>query len=377
MNPEGHPHPAKDRPRMFSPRRVAAVAVCLLLTALLLWVVFRDTDWRAVGNAMRAARPGWMLASVALVFLSFFTRAQRWSYIVRATSPVSFRRLFTSTQIGFLVNFISPARAGEFVRAFVLGRLTGIPFTKGLALVALDRVTDVIGVIAVLLVAIVAFYQMGTVYIPTELLAGRDPFQIPPAMVQTATALVTLGIAGMVAVLVLLYANQAFVLRGSAKLVSPISATLASHVHRLLLQFAEGLHVFRSPGDMAKSIGFSLLTWSCFVVSIATFQRAFGLEGPWYTPIVVQTLLALAIVIPIAPGFVGQFHFGIVAGLLLAAPEMPMAAAQAMAIVAHLINFVAVVLTGVVCLWMEHMGLFELRRISSEAQAEQEDAPKQ
>lgn len=377
MNPEGHPHPGKDRARLISPRRAAAVAVCLALTALLLWVVFRDTDWRAVGNAMRAAHPGWMLASIALVFLSFFARAQRWSYIVRATSPVSFRHLFTSTQIGFLVNFISPARAGEFIRAFVLGRLTGIPFTKGLALVALDRVTDVIGLIAVLLVAIVAFYQMGTVYIPTELLAGRDPFQIPPEMVQTATAVITLGIAGMVAVLVLLYTNQRLVLRGSAKLLEPVSTKLVSHVHRLLLHFAQGLHVFRSPGDMAKSIGFSLVTWSCFVLSIATFQRAFGLEGPWYTPIVVQTLLALAIVIPIAPGFIGQFHFGIVAGLLLAAPEAPMATAQAIAIVAHLINFLAVVLTGVVCLWMEHMGLFELRRISSEAQAEQEGATEQ
>ena len=374
MNPEVPPTPDKDRVRLISPRRGVAIVICFAVTVLLLWVVFRDTDWRSVGNAMRAARPGWMLVSVALVFLSFFTRAQRWSYIVRATSPVSFRHLFTSTQIGFLVNFISPARAGEFVRAFVLGRLTGIPFTKGLALVALDRVTDVIGVIAVLLVAIVAFYQMGTVYIPTELLAGRDPFQIPPEMVQTATALVTLGIAGMVAVLVLLYANQPLVLRGSTKLVSPISATLASHVHRLLLHFAQGLHIFRSPGDMAKSIGFSLLTWSCFVLSIATFQRAFGLEGPWYTPIVVQTLLALAIVIPIAPGFIGQFHFGIVAGLLLAAPEAPMATAQAIAIVAHLVNFAAVVLTGVICLWMEHMGLFELRRISSEAEADREGA---
>ncbi len=377
MNPESHPNPDTNRSRLMSPRRVAAILVCAALTILLLWVVFRDTDWPAVGQAMRAARPGWMLATIALVFLSFFARAQRWSYIVRATSPVSFRRLFTSTQIGFLVNFISPARAGEFVRAFVLGRLTGIPFTKGLALVALDRVTDVIGVIAVLLVAIVAFYQMGTVYIPSELLAGRAPFQIPPEMVQTATILVTLGIAGMVTVLVLLYTNQTLVLRWSGKLLEPISKGLASHAHRLLLHFAEGLHIFRSPGDMAKSIGFSLLTWSCFVLSITTFQRAFGFEGPWYTPIVVQTLLALAIVIPIAPGFIGQFHFGIVAGLLLAAPEAPMATAQAIAIVAHLVNFAAVVLTGVVCLWMEHMGLFELRRISSEAQADQEGVSEQ
>ncbi len=372
MNPEVPPTPDTHRSRLMSPRRAAAAAICLALTALLLWAVFRDTDWRAVGEAMRDAHPGWMAASIVLVFVAFITRAQRWSYIVRAAAPVSFRHLFTSTQIGFLVNFVSPARAGEFVRAFVLGRLTGIPFTKGLALVALDRVTDVIGVIAVLLVAIVAFYQMGTVYIPTELLAGREPFRIPPEMVQTATIIVTLGIAGMVAVLVLLYTNQTLVLRWSAKLLEPISKSLANHVHRLLLHFAEGLHIFRSPGDMAKSIGFSLLTWSCFVLGIATFQRAFGLEGPWYTPIVVQTLLALAIVIPIAPGFIGQFHFGIVAGLLLANPEAPMATAQAMAIVAHLVNFVAVVLIGVVCLWMEHMGLFELRRISSEVQADRE-----
>ncbi len=350
-------------------RRFLAITISLGVTALLIAWLFRDTDWPALGEALSQVHVGWLLAAKGLVWLSFFLRVQRWSYIVRATEPASFRAMFSATQIGFLANFALAYRAGEIIRAFILSRLTPIPFVKGMALVTLDRVTDVIGLVVVLLMAVAAFHYMGAVYIPAELLVGQEPFLVPPGMVQIATA-VTVGLTvGLIAMLSLLYVNQDLAVRISDRCLGFVSQGLARRVHRMLMQFAQGLHIFRSPSDMAKSVCFSLLTWGCFVLSVYFFLWAFHIEAPWYTPFVVQALLAVAIVVPIAPGFVGQFHFGIVAGLLLAAPHVSMATAQAVAITAHLMNLIPVFLAGLFCLWLEHLGLFDLRRESMEAEA--------
>src|SRR5690606_14395379 len=111
-------------------------------------------------------------ASQIPVVLSFYVRILRWKYVVRATAPASFRSMFSATQIGFLANFTLPARAGEFIRPLVLSRLVGIPFSKSLALTSLDRVTDLFGLVAVMIVAGLAFQPTESVPVPKELL-GR------------------------------------------------------------------------------------------------------------------------------------------------------------------------------------------------------------
>ena len=79
-----------------------------LLAGLLLWILFRGTDWGEVLEAIRGVSIGWLIAAHVPLLLMFPIRIQRWTYIVRATQPVSFRDLFSATQIGFLANFTLP-----------------------------------------------------------------------------------------------------------------------------------------------------------------------------------------------------------------------------------------------------------------------------
>ena len=89
------------------------IVIGIIIGVLLLWSLFKDTDWQEVWQVIRSAHIAWMLMGLLLLLLSFFIRVWRWGYIVNPVVSVSFWRLFSATQIGFMANFILPARAGE------------------------------------------------------------------------------------------------------------------------------------------------------------------------------------------------------------------------------------------------------------------------
>lgn len=343
-------------------RKKIQVLLGLVLGGVLIWFLFRGTDWARVGTAIREANPWLLLLTFGIILLTFALRVKRWSYIVRTAGPVSLRAMFSATQIGFLGNFILPARAGEAIRALVLSRLERIPFSKSLAFVALDRVTDLFGLLAVLLVAVFSFRPTEDLMLPPEIYEGT----IPVGAIRTF-ALITAGmVIVMIAGFVLLYVRIAWFKRLNDLLVRLVSIRLAERTNRMLSHFAEGMHIFRSAGDMATSVFFSLLTWSMFVLSYVSLYAAFGLAVPWYGSFVTVALLAVAISLPGAPGFVGQFHIAVAGSLLLVAPASPLDVAKAVAIMAHLLNLIAVAGAGVLCLYFEKFGLLELRRQSEQ-----------
>ncbi len=337
------------------------------LGLVLLWVVFRDTNWSEVAAATRDVHWGWLLLSQVVIGFSFVARVWRWGYIVRTAQPVSFRHMFSATQIGFLGNFILPGRAGEVIRALALRRLTRIPFTKCFAFVALDRVTDLFGLIAIMFIAALAFRPQEAVN-PTgvSLPEWASPL-LQPGAIRAATLSTVVALLVVVGAFVMLYLNQRLMLRISDACFSFVSERLAVRVHGLLRDFAEGMHVFRSFGDMSKSILFSLCVWALFALSYVCAIKAFGLDVPWYSPFVTLALLSVVIALPGAPGFVGQFHVAITASLVLVQPDIDLDVAKAFAIVGHLVNVVPVALAGIFCLWLEKLGLTELSRESRHA----------
>jgi len=350
------------------------IGVGLLLGLAILWWLFRDTDWAAVGAAMAAAHKGWLLASLLAVIVTFFTRVQRWGYIVRTAKPVPFRSLFSATQIGFMANFVLPGRAGELIRGLVLTRLEKIPFTKSVAFVALDRVTDLFGLIFVMAVALFAMDMSRPVVLPASLGFPEDTAELlTPTRLRQAAALFLVLVTAIITVLVLLYTNQRLLLRISDRILGVISQKVAVYVHGMLQHFAEGLHVFRSVGDMSKAIFFSLLTWLVATFSFYAAIVAFGVEGPWYTAFAVVAMLSVAISIPGAPGFVGQFQLGIILGLFFTIENVDVNAAKAIGIMSHLINLGACVGVGLWCLYRENLALVELQEASESAEDQWEE----
>lgn len=330
--------------------------------AFLLWILFRNTDWHAVGLALKQANWWWLGLSFGVVFITFLTRIVRWGYIVRTAQPVSFRAMYSATQIGFLGNFSLPGRVGEVIRAVVLSRLTGMTFSRCFAFVALDRVTDLFGLIAVMLIAASAFHPTAPIVLE-ELANPIEPDAIRLAALSTGAVMVAI-----IAAFVILYCSKTFAVRVVAATVGRISSGLSQRLEGMVAQFADGMHVFKSVGDMSRAIGWSLVTWALGTFCYYCVLEAFAIEAPWYTAFIVMAFLAVAISVPSTPGFVGPFHIAIVGAVVVVAPETDRDVAKAAALLAHLINTLPVWITGGICLYTEKLGLLELRRQGEQAE---------
>jgi uncharacterized protein (TIRG00374 family) len=347
-----------------------------VITVVLVWFLFRDTDWAEVWHALRQASVPWILLSLVFVFAAFFLRAQRWSYIVRTAGPVSYGVLFDATQIGFLANFVLPARAGEAVRAVVLAKLTGFPITKSLAFGALDRVTDLIALFAVLAITVVVYRPDSAVVLPPGFdLPDWASALLEPAAIRNAALMASLGIVALVAVMVVLYVNTAIVLRMVRATLGRFAPRWAEKLNHLIQHFADGLHVLKSPSAMAGAIAFSLLTWLVSALAIWAGLVAFHIDGPWYTSLLVLAMTAIAISAPSTPGFVGAFHLGIMLGLFFAIAGLSADTAKAYAIFGHLSNVLPVYLVGFISLWRRQIGLLQLKSEAEQVEEETGEVP--
>jgi len=343
-------------------KRLARAALGLAVAGGLLWLLFRHTAWGEVGQAIGSMHAGWLALSQLLMWSGHFCRVKRWSYVVRAAHPASFRQLQSATQIGFLVNFSVPARLGELVRALLLTRLAGPPVSRSLAMVALDRVTDLIGLLAVVLVAAFTLARDRDVRFAPGAFGNREALVVSSALVRP-TGLVLAGlVCALLAGLVVLYVWREPLVRAVRAVLAPLSPGLARRAASLLEGFAEGMHVFRSGRDLARALLWSLVTWGLDVAGLAMLLTAFAVDFPWYGPFLMLAMIAAGVALPVAPGVVGQYHLMAVAGLLMVAPGLDPDRAKAVAIVAHLATLAPIAGLGLYCLWRERLGLADVVR---------------
>jgi hypothetical protein len=345
--------------------------VGLVLGVLMVWLLFRSTNWEEVGHALSGADYFLLALSLVPYFLAHPARVIRWGYIVRAVYPATFRQMFSATQIGFLANFVLPGRAGEAVRALVLTRLTRVPFSKSFAFVAVDRLTDLFGLIVVMAVSLLAFQPTGGVSIPPETFGTERPIGFSQGEYRAGAIGAGVFLAVLIAGFVGLYTNRGVVLWISTKVFGLFSKRVADFVNGMINHFADGLHVFRSPAEMAKSIGWSFITWGLNLAGLSIGMAAFHVDFPWYTPVVMQAILAVFIAAPNTPGFVGQFHIPIVLALVMTVPGVDINTAKAYAIAAHLSQLPPVFMLGIWCLMRDNLNLFQLQREGEEKAKEE------
>jgi uncharacterized protein (TIRG00374 family) len=129
-------------------------AIGLALTVLLLWWVFRDAHWAEMWAHLQRANMALVLLAVAVGTCMFPLRARRWRPILSSVAPdLPFDPLWRSTAVGMMANNILPARIGELVRAYMLTRLTPVPFAASFASLVVDRAFDAVVVLLLMVMA--------------------------------------------------------------------------------------------------------------------------------------------------------------------------------------------------------------------------------
>lgn len=329
-------------------RRGLQLAASLILSGLFLYLALRGEDWAAVREAIATTQYRYLgLMAVVGVYV-MFVRCQRWRLLIEAAigrrPPMG--PLFSATAIGFMANMLLPLRMGEFARPYIASRRAGVSLSVALATSVLERVFDLL---------VLFFFGLWVVTVADV-----------PDIVRNFTA-----IAGVLAVVLIVgvgvvQAKRATLLPIIDRIWDIFPESIAGRIRLLEHEFLDGITTVANPKVLFPVIAWSFYIWLVIAVSFAFGFWATAIPVPFLAGgVTVTTIVALAVSLPGAPGFVGQFEWGCKVALEQIY-GVPGASAVAFSIVTHITQFLTQVVVGLVYLVREGLSLGQLGHLEKE-----------
>jgi len=312
----------------------------LALGALLVWLSIRGIEFRGVADGFRTIRSGYVLPTVAVMFLMQILRSIRWGLILRPIGKVDQLTLFSVTSVGFLAIIAIPARLGELARPCLIANKSRIPMSSALGTIFVERALDGL---AILIVAVVALF-----------------FTPLPSWLVRSGVLFLLATLALFAVMILMIVRQEASLRILAPLIQRLPARYAGAVNRLIGHFIEGFQIMVDPALLFFGTLLSIVIWLIDVLAIYLLFLASGLHLPVAAAFVVMIILIIGIAIPAAPGFIGNWHYSCILGLSLFG--IPKTDALTFAIIYHALSIGIILLLGLIFLPFNRFSVADLRR---------------
>ncbi len=264
------------------PRRSTLVGLVLglPLSALFLWLAFRDADVAEVWSVVTRANVGLLALALAALAVVYVGQAVRWHAIAR-TPQVSTARFGEMVVSSIALNNVLPGRVGDLLRARWLQVAARIPGGRALATVFVDRAFDVFALVVFLAVSL--------------------PF------VSSAEWLRRIAIGGLVFLVgvgLVLLAARAYTRH----------RTRERRGHRGLLRriARDTVEALADPLGRMRAVGLaglSLGIWTMWALAASFVARAVGVELSPIEALFVTAVINLGVAIPSSPGFVGTYQW--------------------------------------------------------------------
>ncbi|MCS7259268.1 MAG: flippase-like domain-containing protein [Anaerolineae bacterium] len=286
----------EERARNRLGTRWPGIALNLGVIFAFLDLVFAQLEWDRMGQILTQVQYWVLLPAFVVVVFSLFLRAWRWQWLLRVVGEIPFAPVFRASCIGIGANMVLPARAGEFLRAYVLGRRTGHSKTAIFATLVMERILDGLSILFILVVVMLFGVSSEEIHVL--------------GAVGSAFYLIALG------ALLLFYYRQAWVIQQAQRLLpDPWSARIVP----LLSAFGDGLHTLRNARQLLIVSAQSLLIWLVISGSFYPVMLAFdfGAPVPLFTPFLLTALVALGLTVPSTPGGLGIIQYMAVLSLQL------------------------------------------------------------
>lgn len=314
-------------------------AITLIFTGLFFFGPNRP-DYGEIRDAFAEANYWIALASLPVYFLGIWVRTIRWQFLLRPVARVSTWRLYHVVIIGLMANNVLPARAGELVRAYILGERENVSKASALGTIAVDRLFDGLTLIP-LLVVVAAFVGIDEEFPLPIVDMTIDFFQLAVVMAVLFGA--------MLAVLFLLAFSPTWRDRADRLVMALTPARFRDSVDGLARSFFEGLDSLRSPADLAVAWIMSGISWGLEATMYYMVGLAFGMDAGFQYYLLATAAANLAISVLASQGGIGPFE-------LVTKQTFIAAGATASAATAYAIGLHALVLLPVIALGLYFLG---------------------
>ena len=306
------------------------IAIVIGFSAL--YFAFRKQHWHELSVEISGTNLYLILAGTFVMFLSHLVRAWRYKMFLRPIAPHT--RLFSAFRAliaGYAANNLIP-RAGDVVRPVLFSKRETIPISSSVAVLLIERLTDLIGLTAILIVSILLFRDEIALQFPS-IGAAELPF---------------------VGILFLIFCSALLIIfseKKTAKVIHFIARSLPKRFEQSIensaIRIEEGLRGVRYGSGLpviAGTLGISALyTCSMYISSLAfpsTQLNHLGIVGCF----LLQSMSGIAYILP-SPGGTGTYHF-LVSQSLAAIFGVPPESAIAFATLTHASNYIFTTAVG-------------------------------
>lgn len=338
--------------------------VGIVIIAFSMYYAFKGVKLSELTDALMSVHYLYLIPAAFFVLISYLLRAMRWRYLVsHVKKDVKTADLFSPLMVGFMANML-PARAGEFIRAYLLSKKERISFSSAFATIFIERLFDLV-MLLLLLVWVLLFMSQAlsstNETYEVSLMFWTYSFSLFQ-MVEIFGAFSISLCAFIFLFSALLQFKNDWAMRIVGIFIKPFPQKWSERIIGLVNSFTEGLNIIRDGRGFIATVFLSFLIWSTFVITYYPLYLAFGIEDK--LP-VVSSLIILCVTVAVfitllpTPGFLGSYHLGCIAALY-GIFGIQKAVALSYGIIAWLLAMGLTVLIGSVYAIKEHVSFREV-----------------
>ena len=117
-------------------------------------------EWKTTKNLIATTEVSAVCLSVVFLFFAIFLRAFKWTYILRLKEDLTWRNGYHTIVISILVNFIFPVRFGEFLKLYIIKKISGVSYPSSISATLSDRFSHLLIVLMFLLFTPMAGFEL-------------------------------------------------------------------------------------------------------------------------------------------------------------------------------------------------------------------------
>jgi glycosyltransferase 2 family protein len=367
---------------------IRRVALGIVVSGVCLYFVLRGVQWSEVWRHLGDVDIPMFLVSMFLMLFAYFLMTWRWQQLLlpldfpavpgpdavdtateaRQTEAARHKALalpglYSKMMTGYFFNAFFPARAGDLVRAYLLGRQTGLRKTTVLATIVIEKAFDGMALLLMLLLSLVLLPSV----------TSRSSEVAPDLLAWVAGAGLIAAIAGLA--LFYRYSDKIARLVGRIFDVLPLPRRFERLIVRLIETFAGGMHVFKTPRPLIFSALISMLVWISvalmFYTALLSFRAPFPAELMSVPGILfITALVNLGLLVPALPGNVGTYEALCLAAMAVFRVDKELAVA--FALIFHVGQLLFTLLVGVIAFWTQNLSFADMRPVEQKAEEEAE-----
>lgn len=324
----------------------------ILISFAFIGIIVSQIDINKTISSFGLMNPLYILPIIPVYMMAFVIRAFRWR-IFLCNKTLKFNSLLSSIFVGFSLNCVLPARAGEIYRAYFFSKKENLDKTKVFTSVILERIFDGLTLFMILFGAI-CLISPGTLFFKIAFSAG----------------LIFIG--GFSLLLILVKMQKAgdkrekikqFLLQTAEKLPLKIKKMTKKWIKKLfsiLNSFIEGLVALNSYKLLMKSVFYSFLIWLMEGTFIFLVIKSFGVDISLLSALLVLAVTAFSTLIPAGPAGIGPYQWGYIIALKVfgITPELGLA----ISVINQILVIILVLSAGLLFIWKDHIKLDEIQQ---------------